>query len=83
MFYHLDMDIEVKEDIMDAVTVLNVAHELEPFISGEEITQFLTLLFFEDGVKPDNKELLQKLDKAGKKWFWWVIEGRVADTKRK
>jgi len=84
MFYHLDMNIEVKDDILEAVNVLTIAHELEAFADGAEITAFLKLMLYPDGLPTHEDEVAAKLwqdriIKAGAKWYWWVIEGRVED----
>jgi len=83
MRYHLGLlPIDDGDEIKEVINVLDVTHELEPFLNGEEVTEFLKLLLFENGIPAEDKEeLAPKLDKAGKKWFWWVIEGRVREPK--
>lgn len=80
MYFHLGLDIEDSEMILETIQVLDIAHELEPFVDGEEVATFLNNLLYPDGIPSDEKEeAAKRLDKAGKKWFWWVIEGRVKD----
>ena len=68
-FYHLGLDL-VTEDIYDAIAVMELAHEIEPFADGEEAGLFMAALFFDDGVP---NELIIRVEKAGMKWYWWNV----------
>jgi len=70
LHFHLGLDVRNKEQIQEAVDVMNVAHEIDPFESKEDVTSFVTQLFFPDGAP---KELAPMLERAGVKWMYFFF----------